>query len=235
MFKKKVYVKDESNDPIYKAKNKSFIIKSRIIPMALMVIGVSLLGSQVIYPLVSFRMNKETTKVESSVLGTMSGFKDFEFRELASEKQEIKEKEVPEYFSLSIPKLGIEKALVEVNAESLDPKDALGHYRGSEIPGETGNSFIYGHSVLPWFFNPKNYKTIFSTLEKLEAGDKILIEINEEKLTYVVENKETLNPESVDPLKEFKPKFLNESTITLMTCVPPGTKLKRLLVYAVRQ
>jgi sortase (surface protein transpeptidase) len=28
-------------------------------------------------------------------------------------------------------------------------------------------------------------------------------------------------------------KYLGESTVTLMTCVPPGTREKRLLVYGV--
>ncbi len=232
MFKKKIYIKDESNDPIYKTKNKSFVIKSRIIPLVLIAGGFLLLTSQVIYPLIRFRSDPQPENIESSVLGVMSGFRDFEFNELHPETPVESEKEIPEYFYLTIPKLNIKDALVEVNARSLDPKDALGHYPGSGLPGETGNSFIYGHSVLPWFFNPKNYKTIFSTLEKLETGDKFHIKINDENLTYTVTGKETLYPKDVNPLEEIRPKFLNESTVTLMTCVPPGTRLKRLLVYA---
>lgn len=235
MTNKKVYIKDESNDPIYNVKDKHFFLKSRVLPASLILLGTFLLSSQVIYPLIYFKTNQKSEKIEGSVLGTVSGFKEFEFRELTAEKEEVETKEAPETFYLSIPKLRIEKAEVEVNAESLDPKEALGHYTGSKLPGETGNSFIYGHSVLPWFFNPQNYKTIFSTLERMEIGDKIYIEINNKKLTYTVEGKEILLPEAVDPLKEFKPAFLNEDTITLMTCVPPGTKLKRLLVYAVKE
>ena len=93
-----------------------------------------------------------------------------------------------------------------------------------------GNAFIYGHSVLPWFFNPKNYKTIFSTLGDLENGDEVLITYNNKQLKYRVEKKVVMAPEDVKPLDEWKPKYLNDSTISLMTCWPAGTKSKRLIV-----
>ncbi len=236
MAKKKIYIKDESADPIYKARNNKFLVKSRVLPSVLIFSGCVLLVSQVILPLVYFKSTSHTKPMESSVLGTVSGFKSFEFEELHVEEaieQEPQEINIPEYFYLTVPKLRIENAAVEVNSPTLSPDDALGHYTGTAIPGQVGNSFIYGHSVLPWFYNPKNYKTIFSTLEDLDTGDRIYIDINNERLTYIVENKETLYPGEVNPLAETKPAFLNESTITLMTCVPPGTKIQRLLVHAV--
>ncbi|NMB70019.1 hypothetical protein GYA27_02350 [candidate division WWE3 bacterium] len=39
--------------------------------------------------------------------------------------------------------------------------------------------------------------------------------------------------EKVQPLSEYKPRYLNESTITLMTCWPAGTRSKRMVVRAV--
>jgi len=234
MNTRKIYVKDESNDPIYKVKNGKFLVKSRILPLTLILCGVLILGTQIILPLAFFKSTKKSETMESSVLGVMSGFKDFEFEELASEEEKTKVAENVGDVYLTIPKLGIENAVVELNSRSMDPEDALGHYVGSALPGQPGNSFIYGHSVLPWFFNPENYKTIFSTLEKLEAGDEIIIKSAGREFTYLVENKETLYPAEVNPLEETKPTFLNESTVTLMTCIPPGTKLKRLLVHAVK-
>ncbi len=142
---------------------------------------------------------------------------------------------VPEFYYLSVPKLKINKAIVETSPATLDPADALGHYNGTEFPGEVGNSFVYGHSVLPWFFNQKNYKTIFSTLGKLETGDEFFVNYNNKGYRYIVESKEELSPNNVNPLNEIKPRYLNESTMTLMTCSPPGTKLKRLMVYGVLQ
>lgn len=234
MNTRKIYVKDESHDPIYKVKNGKFLVKSRILPLTLILCGVLILGTQIILPMAFFKSTKKSETMESSVLGVMSGFKDFEFEELANEEEKTKVAENVSDVYLTIPKLGIENAVVELNSPSMDPKDALGHYVGSALPGQPGNSFIYGHSVLPWFFNPENYKTIFSTLEKLEAGDEIIIKSAGREFTYLVENKETLYPAEVNPLEETKPAFLNESTVTLMTCIPPGTKLKRLLVHAVK-
>jgi sortase (surface protein transpeptidase) len=41
-----------------------------------------------------------------------------------------------------------------------------------------------------------------------------------------------LTPEEVKPLETLTPAYLNEKTISLMTCTPPGTSLKRLIVSA---
>jgi len=195
---KKTYIKDESHDPIYNVKNGKFLVKSRILPLTLILCGILILGTQVILPLAFFKSTKKSNTMESSVLGVMSGFKDFEFEELANEVGETKVTETVGDAYLTIPKLGIKNAVVEINSPSMDPKEALGHY------------------------------------EKLEAGDEIIIESTGDKFTYLVENKETLYPTDVNPLEETKPTFLNESTMTLMTCTPPGTKLKRLLIHAVK-
>lgn len=190
--------------------------------------------TQVAIPLISFKTKDEISKpVEASVLGIASGFRAYEFYELDSEVENVASANVPDYYEITIPKLGIKNALVESNPPDLSPDDALGHYVGSSYPGEVGNTFIYGHSVLPAFYNPKNYKTIFSTLGNLSVGDELEIKYNNNSLKYKVEGKKTLKPEDVDPLAEFKPAYLNESTVTLMTCSPPGTKYKRLLVNAV--
>jgi LPXTG-site transpeptidase (sortase) family protein len=233
LFEPKVYIKDESFDPIYRTVNKKFFFKSRMMPGLLMALGFLILGTQVVLPLIFFKTQDEISKpVSSSVLGITSGFSEFEFEELERNYKTTEEK-TDEFFYLTIPKLGIEDALVEINSTNLNPDDALGHYNGTELPGEVGNTFVYGHSVLPWFFNPNNYKTIFSTLNDLETGDKIYVKYNNKSLTYAVESKELLPPTDVNPLGEFKPRYLNESTMVLMTCWPAGTKSKRLLINTV--
>lgn len=230
----KMYIKDESFDPIYKSVNFSFYFKSKILSGILMALGFLILSTQVVFPLVFFKTQDDTSgAAESTVLGVASGFRKFEFIELSSQdKQVITFEKTPQYFYLSIPKLGIKDALVETNSTNLSPEDSLGHYNGSALPGKTGNAFIYGHSVLPWFYNPRNYKTIFSTLGDLQTGDEIYIDYDNKELVYKVEGQEVLLPNLVDPLAEWKSKYLNESTITLMTCWPAGTKTKRLIVKA---
>lgn len=227
------YVKDESNNPLFNPVSKKFVFRMVRYPLALIFTGVFFL-SQVIWPLIVFETSDTTMKpVESTVLGLASGFQNFEFNELENTGGSVLSSNVPEYYYISIPKLKIENAKVESFPQDLNPDAALGHYSGSSYPGQPGNAFIYGHSVLPAFFNPKNYKTIFSTLHRLNVGDEFSISYNNNVYKYRVESKQDLKPEQVDPLKEFKPGYLNESTVTLMTCSPAGTKLKRLLINAV--
>lgn len=239
MFKPKVYVKDESFDPIFRSTNRDFVMRSKVYPMVLFVLGILIMTTQVVIPVILIKENDEvTTPVTSSVLGIASGFRDFEFSELSEESNEtteevIRAEPVPKTFFLDIPKLGIENAVVETNSPSLNPDTMLGHYAGSSLPGNVGNTFIYGHSVLRWFYNPRNYKSIFSTLDTLVIGDAFYIKYNEQTLKYKVNKIQYLIPSEVDPLANVSPRFLNESTATLMTCAPPGTKIKRLLVSGV--
>jgi len=235
MSDKKIYIKDKSSDPIYKTVNFPFFFKTRVLSGLLMGLGFVVLGTQVVLPLIFFKTQDKVIKpMEQTVLGVATGFKNFDFQEIKENTQYVeKEDSIPEYFYITIPKLNITNALVKSEFDGPSPDEFLGHYKGSALPGEPGNAFIYGHSVLPWFFNPKNYKTIFSTLGNLEAGDKFSINYNGKEMIYEVKEKETLSPNDVNPLEIWRPKYLNESTVTLMTCWPAGTKTKRLLVKAI--
>ncbi|MFH1295299.1 MAG: class E sortase [bacterium] len=235
------YIKDESYDPLYKTYDRRFLLAPRLLPSLLIFGGLGLFVWQVVLPFVYIKGDKvDTRAVSSSVLGASTGFGDFNFSELqdygpAKDQQPAETKtspaqNVPPYFYLTIKKLGIEKALVETNADHLNPDKALGHYPGSALPGETGNAFIFGHSVLPVFYSPKNYKAIFSTLDRLNAGDELIIEYNNMPYKYLVESHELAKPVDVNPLAEFKPRYLNESTVTLMTCYPAGSKAMRYMV-----
>lgn len=239
-FLPKTYIKEEPKDIFSSQINYSFWVRSRVMPYMLPGLASLLLVTQVVYPLISFTTQDKVSKpVAYTALGVASGFGNFTYDELSNQnvlgtntytKQTTN---IPKYFYLTIPKLGIKEALVETNAETLDPIDALGHYKSSGLPGEVGNTFIYGHSVLPIFFNENNYKTIFSTLHRLEEGDEIFIDYNNKTYKYLVEGKRDLKPQEVYPLATIKPAYLNESTLVLMTCSPAGTKIRRLLVDAI--
>ena len=228
----RIYIKDESFDPIFKQRNSSFVLKSRILPLGSILLGIAIIATQIVVPLVFFETSENISKpVRSTVLGIASGFGDFSFKELSDSDAPTQENtNVPDTFYLSIPKLKIDRAVVETNSESLSPDDVVGHYIGSALPDAPGNMFLYGHSVLPVFYNPKNYKTIFSTLNKLGADDVITVEYNNKKYTYQVDSVEILKTSDVKPLEKIGPEYLNKSTITIMTCWPPGTKSKRLQV-----
>ena len=132
----------------------------------------------------------------------------------------------PTQYVVSIPKLRIINAAVKVGSDDLDK--SLIHYGGTSLPGEFGNSVIFGHSVLPVFFNPQNYLTIFSTLPTLKEGDDIFVTYDNVKYRYVVYEMRVVPPDDISVLEQ---KY-DSSYISLVTCVPPGTYWKRLIVRA---
>jgi sortase A len=130
------------------------------------------------------------------------------------------------YYTLSIPALGIKNALVKVGGKDL--KSSLVQYIGTALPGDLGNPVIYGHSVLPQFFDPKNYTRIFSTLHELSKGDEIDIQIDGVEYKYTVTDMYEVEPEDLSPLAQTYDGY----HLTLITCTPPGTYLRRLIVKA---
>lgn len=128
------------------------------------------------------------------------------------------------HYSLSIPKLEIENAAVEIGGEDL--LKSMIHYSGTALPGQYGNATIFCHSSLPQFFNPKSYKTICSTLPRLEIGDEILVNFDGILYRYQVYKMVEVKPEDVEVLAQ----YYDGQYLSLITCVPPGTYLRRLIV-----
>ena len=127
-------------------------------------------------------------------------------------------------YLLSIPKLKISNAVVTVG--SMDLKKSLIQYPQTALPGQLGNTVIFGHSVLPQFFNPKSYLTIFSTLYKLEQGDEILIDYDNVQYEYIVDEMFEVKPTDLSVLEQ----RFDQKNLTLITCSPPGTYLRRLII-----
>lgn len=127
-------------------------------------------------------------------------------------------------YSLSIPELGIEKATVVTSHTDL--KKSLIQYPGTALPGDLGNTVIFGHSVLPQFFNPKNYLTIFSTLHTLKKGQEIDITSDGVSYRYLITDIYQVLPDNLEPLAQ----SYDGHHLTLITCTPPGTYLRRLII-----
>jgi len=132
-------------------------------------------------------------------------------------------------YTLSIPKLGIAKAFVSTVDTRLS--DHLVHYPGTALPPDLGTAVIFGHSTLPQLFNQKNYKTIFANLYKLKKGDVIVVSLDNAEYTYLVDRIAITGPEN-------KTMFAQRQIgnfLKLVTCTPPGTKWKRLVVQSILQ
>lgn len=129
------------------------------------------------------------------------------------------------YF-ITIPKLHISNAFV--STVDTDLSKHLVNLAGTAVPPDKGNTVIFGHSTLPQLFNPKDYKTIFANAHTLEPGDTILAMVNDVTYTYKIVSLTVVEPEDTSVLSQ----SLDDSYLTLITCTPPGTIWKRLIVKA---
>lgn len=101
------------------------------------------------------------------------------------------------------------------------------HYNGTALPGEgKGPIFITGHSSYYWW-DKGAYKTVFANLDRLQEGDEVALAYQDIVYVYRVFEKIVVRPEQVEVLNP-----VNEPILDLMTCVPVGTNLKRLIVKA---
>lgn len=98
---------------------------------------------------------------------------------------------------------------------------AIGHIEGSSLPvgGEGTHCVLSGHRGLP-------SAKLFSELDKLVMGDKFVIRVLNEILTYEVDQIRIVLPEEVDDLRIVPGK----DYCTLVTCTPYGVNSHRLLV-----
>jgi LPXTG-site transpeptidase (sortase) family protein len=138
-------------------------------------------------------------------------------------------------FSIVIPKIGA-NARVLPNVDASDKQTYLNalnhgvaHTLGTAFPGEGGHIFLFAHST-DYFWNISSYNAIFYLLYKLEKGDEVNIFYKGQRYVYRVIGQEIVDPSQV----QYLTRKTNREFLTLQTCWPPGTTLKRLLIFAVR-
>lgn len=233
------YVKRQPADFAAKSFKKS---KSKFLPLILVVLGLLFVGNAA-YPIITYQLLvaprfartflSPTSEAEIAqsfafpqAMGTEIDLVDFTDAENWFPQSTSDFSQSEGFYNLSVPKLGISNATVIVGSQDL--KKSLVQYPGTALPGRFGNTVIFGHSVLPQFFNPKDYKTIFSTLPTLSQKDEIFINFDGVEYRYQVVKMVETSPEDVSVLEQ----HYDGEYLSLITCVPPGTYLKRLVVRA---
>lgn len=138
-------------------------------------------------------------------------------------------------FSIIIPKIGANARII-ANVDSSDEKiylpilqKGVAQAWGTSFPGEGGHIFLFAHST-DYFWNVGTYNAIFYLLHKLEISDEITIIYKGQRFLYRVIGKNVVDPSEV----QYLTRKTNKEFLTLQTCWPPGTTLKRLLVFATR-
>jgi len=131
--------------------------------------------------------------------------------------------QIDTYF-LTIPRLGITDAIV--SASDSDLSKHLVNYGGTTVPPGKGTAVVFGHSTLPQLFDVKNYKTIFANAFKIEVGDYVYVKVENSTFKYRVYDINIVSPTDGSVFEQ----NYNSSFLTLVTCTPPGTTWKRLVI-----
>lgn len=136
-------------------------------------------------------------------------------------------------FAIVIDKIGASASIVK----SVDPynsqvyqralRDGVAHAKGTKLPGEGGNIFLFAHSSAD-LLTAERYNSVFYLMHHLVVGDVIKVWKDGVEYDYAVTEKLFVSPSDT---KYLTLKSTSEQ-LTLMTCWPPGTTLKRLIVIA---
>lgn len=138
-------------------------------------------------------------------------------------------------FSIVVPKIAANAPIIP-NIDAGNEEDYLealhkgvAHAQGTAFPGEGGHMFYFAHST-DYVWNVGTYNAVFYLLYKLEEGDEVNIFYKGERYVYIVSGREIINSDEV----EYIQRKTDNEFLTLQTCWPPGTTLKRLLIFAER-
>lgn len=138
--------------------------------------------------------------------------------------------EIGEESRIIIPKINVDVPVV-YDVTSYDEGDiqaglerGVVHYGDTALPGQAGNNVIVGHSSNN-FLNSGKYKFAFVLLSKLEVGDTFILHHEGIRYIYKITNKQVIQPDDFS-LVQSTP----TPTTTLITCDPPGTNWRRLVI-----
>lgn len=139
-------------------------------------------------------------------------------------------------FSVIIPRIGASARVIPdvdpgEESEYLEAlNQGVAHAAGTGYPGGregNRNVYLFAHST-DYFFRVPQYNAIFYLLKELESGDEIDVFYQGKRYIYAVTEKKIVGAKEVSYLTT----PTSEEQLTLQTCWPPGTTLKRLLVIA---
>lgn len=133
---------------------------------------------------------------------------------------------------LTIPAIFVDEPIVfnvdpnDEKAYSEALKKGIAHASGTSFPGTGGVGYYFAHSSHPDVV--RQYNAVFYLLGKLKEGDDVYIWHDGKRGDYKVFKKEITDPGDVS----FLHTSYDTETVVLQTCWPPGSTMKRLLVFA---
>jgi LPXTG-site transpeptidase (sortase) family protein len=139
---------------------------------------------------------------------------------------------VNSYFSVVIPKIDARSNVIPNvdignKAEYMEAlSKGVAHAKGTYFPGQGKQILLFAHST----DSPANiarFNAVFFLLRKLEKGDRIIVYFADKKYVYEVSDKLIAESDDTSWLDEGE-----DEKLILLTCDPPGTTWRRLLIIA---
>lgn len=125
--------------------------------------------------------------------------------------------------TLRIPAIGVKARFYDgvfAAAVELGP----GHWPGTPLPGQPGNSVFAGHRT--------TYTAPFEDLDLLGRGDKVITRINTKLTRYSVFQKKVVPEAGYQRFVLAQPEKKRARVITLFACTPKGQRSHRIVVRA---
>jgi sortase A len=122
---------------------------------------------------------------------------------------------------IRIPAINVDAAVVQGDSWE-DLKRGVGQHVSSADPGENGNLVLSAHNDI--------YGEIFRDLDKLQAGDEIIIATSQQEFVYTVQQVQIVDPTRTDLMASTQ-----EAVTTLISCYPYMVDNKRIVVTAYLQ
>lgn len=227
------------------------LTKQAFLTLLIFVILFVMMNWSAISQILSWELEKATTDVmKNNVLH------DFAKKEESKEQKPLpiqtnpvlSKKEIPELFMniappdtrVIIPRINKNVPVVPVKTENLIKREwgalekdmqkslqyGIINYPGTARPGQPGNIVLTGHSsYFPW--DSGRFKDVFALLHDVVLDDKIIVFHKEKKYIYRVNNIYEVKPSDLKILEQTR-----DNRLTLVTCTPIGTNLRRLVVEA---
>ena len=120
---------------------------------------------------------------------------------------------------IELPKLDRDYAVVE-GTDLRTLRAGPGHYPKTPLPGQGGTIAVAGHRT--------TYGAPFRTIDKLDPGDEIVMDMPYGKLTYVVEKRQIVPPTAL----WITDRVPGRERLVLSACHPLYSAAKRIVVFA---
>ena len=138
--------------------------------------------------------------------------------------------ETKKFATIYVPRFGADyvRTIAEGVSAANVLKTGVGHYPGTQMPGEVGNFALAGHRT--------TYGAPFHQINTLQVGDKIYVQTTDGWYTYVFRSLEYVPPNGIgvlDPVPQSTGVTATSRLLTMTSCNPLLSAAERIIAYSV--